>query len=641
MKRVFSHFFRRYATTLIAALLLAVFSALVWSAAARKSETFDEGLFIAGGVAQVERANPNIDLSHPPLLRWLAGVSAVALGDAKMIPEPPPFTPLQAIDLRTLTLSDQFTWSQKMLYADPTSHDRLLFWGRFPFALLTVLTGVLIFLWARRHFGDAPALGTLALFLFTPEVLAHSQWAHSDIAASLMSVLVAIQLGRTLENPSRQHDLLLAGSLGLSVGVKLTLLALVPVCVVLLAIADIDERRTVGAYVSRYAGRFALILGVVWIAIFVAHLPRPRVFAPHAFQLQDLSLLVHSPPDAGLTQFLQSLLGRIPLPDNFLKGVVYTLLLAKRGQIAYFRGHIGNGWWYYYPVAIVLKYPSSTLVLALLGLAAFLRSDLVGWPHKVAWTVVPATVLVLAMMNRFDAGVRTVLPLAPFYALWAGAAFHRYRKGVGQWAVIGLFGVSILSGILAYPNFLSYFNPLAGGTKAADHWLVDSNYDWGQSLPQLKEALDRRGIERVHLAYFGMARPEHYGIEALPADVKEPGWYAISRSYLAGWWPPGDPYGWLRKIPPEELPGGSIALIRVRETCPERLLPCSPPPPKTEAGRDPSPCPPPVELVTPSQGLIGKTHHPKSTSSLTPTRFPLLCARISSVKLVGPLLAAL
>ena len=114
-----------------------------------------------------------------------------------------------------------------------------------------------------------------------------------------------------------------------------------------------------------------------------------------------------------------------------------------------------------------------------------------------------------------------------------------------------------------YPNFLTYFTPVLGGTPAAARWLVDSNLDWGQDLPALKQALDRRGIQEVRLGYFGAGRPSHWGIRGLPAGGREPGWYAISRSFLSGMWPPGDPYAWLRAREPVELVGGSIALFRV------------------------------------------------------------------------------
>lgn len=548
----------------VAAALSILFAGLVWSAAAQKSETIDEGLFIGLGVAQFERADPNVDLTHPPLLRWLAGSSAVVLGNARLPDQPVPSTPLEVMDLSGNKLAEEFAWTKSFFYSDTHAHDRVLFWGRFPFALLAILTGGLLYREASRHLDPVSALGGLAIFLFTPEILAHAQWAHSDLAAALTTFLVALALARSLERDSRPDDLLLGAALGLAVMVKLTGLALIPVCLGILLVSDLREERQTRSLLLRFALRVATIGGVVWIVVVASHLPRPRLFTPHEFRVEDLSILLHAPPDAGLVQFSQSVLRSLPLPDNFLKGIVYTLLLSQRGQTSWFHGESGLGWWYYYPAAIFLKYPTSTLLLALTGLSFVSSSDRLSFGRKVAWTAIPASLLVLAMTNKVNIGVRAVLPLVPFFALWSAYLLYRMEGRLRSAAAWGLVAISVCSGVLSYPNFLAYFNPIVGGTEAADRWLVDSNYDWGQSLPQLRDAMDRHGIDRVHLAYFGVAKPEHYGIRTLSADLHQTGWYAISRSYLTGWWPPEDPYGWLREIPPTELPGGSIALIHVR-----------------------------------------------------------------------------
>ncbi len=126
-----------------------------------------------------------------------------------------------------------------------------------------------------------------------------------------------------------------------------------------------------------------------------------------------------------------------------------------------------------------------------------------------------------------------------------------------------LLGASVASGILAFPNFLSYFNPLMGGNRAADKWLADSNLDWGQDLPALARELRRLRISPVRVDYFGLARPEHWGIRGLDPKVVAPGWYAISRSALCGLWKGGDPDAWLRRLEPVAIPGGSISIYQV------------------------------------------------------------------------------
>ena len=46
--------------------------------------------------------------------------------------------------------------------------------------------------------------------------------------------------------------------------------------------------------------------------------------------------------------------------------------------------------------------------------------------------------------------------------------------------------------------------------------MVDSNYDWGQDLKPLGSGLKELGNPPVILSYFGVARPEYYGIKYIP-----------------------------------------------------------------------------------------------------------------------------
>ena len=99
----------------------------------------------------------------------------------------------------------------------------------------------------------------------------------------------------------------------------------------------------------------------------------------------------------------------------------------------------------------------------------------------------------------------------------------------------------LITSIATYPSYLSYFNELAGGSSQGYKYLIDSNLDWGQDLPKLKQYLDENEIDNIYLEYFGQADPEHYGINYEPiltngeireAEAIPEGTYAISVSSL-------------------------------------------------------------------------------------------------------------
>jgi hypothetical protein len=78
-----------------------------------------------------------------------------------------------------------------------------------------------------------------------------------------------------------------------------------------------------------------------------------------------------------------------------------------------------------------------------------------------------------------------------------------------------LLGLGLLDVYRVHPNYLAYFNSMAGGPDAGYHWLKDSDQDWGQSLPSVGEYLKKHPASAVFLSYAGAGRPEAYGISYL------------------------------------------------------------------------------------------------------------------------------
>jgi hypothetical protein len=85
------------------------------------------------------------------------------------------------------------------------------------------------------------------------------------------------------------------------------------------------------------------------------------------------------------------------------------------------------------------------------------------------------------------------------------------------------------SSLLSHPDYLAYFNELAGSEP--EKILVDSDLDWGQDAKRLSQRLHEVGASEVYLALFanGAFEREHGfppSYQALP-DRPGPGWNAI------------------------------------------------------------------------------------------------------------------
>ena len=115
---------------------------------------------------------------------------------------------------------------------------------------------------------------------------------------------------------------------------------------------------------------------------------------------------------------------------------------------------------------------------------------------------------------------------------WAVIAFWRRfraplpRLGFAAAAIAGLWSTATV-----HPEYLAYFNELGGSRP--ERILVDSDLDWGQDLPRLRDALRARGIDSVTIAYYGSGVPELYGIPVRRKwqrgdEVR--GWFVVSQT---------------------------------------------------------------------------------------------------------------
>jgi hypothetical protein len=202
------------------------------------------------------------------------------------------------------------------------------------------------------------------------------------------------------------------------------------------------------------------------------------------------------------------------------RGFQFQLSRATHGDgILYLNGERSRtGWYHYFAVALLLKLP--------LGLLACLP----GRTRPLLWFALPPLIFLLAAsLSRVNLGVRVVLPVLPFLYVFAA------RLVTGRaWQRLFVMLAIVWCGVSSWraaPFQVAYFNELGGGMGQ----LADSNLDWGQGLPLLKEHIQREGLGTIYLSYFGTDRPEAYGIQYQPL----PGYGRVALP-LATTVPPGE-----------------------------------------------------------------------------------------------------
>jgi hypothetical protein len=496
--------------------LLAQMAAAMVSTALAQTPTIDEPVYAGTAVVYVQQHSLRYNPEHPPLGKLLIG-AGLAFGD--VAPPDPSFD------------GDQTALGRRVLYESGNDPWRLMLLARLPVIVLTLLFGLVVLAFARdvlgRPAGAAGGLFALALYAFSPDLIAHGSLATLDVPAAGFVVTAIWLVWRARLRPLRY--LPLAGlALGAAVATKTNALAAVPVVLLLAVLSGwhAARDRTVGRRLALGAGTVAGIVlaavAVVWVS-YLAVDPRLRWSAP-----PDL------PAVHGL---LGVAVDWLPFPRPYRDGmrVQFGFEDATWGSFLFGEQYVGSRW-YYLPAALLVKTPLGMLVLWVLGVAAMaaVRRLRPAAPYVLLSAV---ALFAAAQVGSRDLGVRYVL-FVPMLLAVAAACVVAVRW---RWARVGAVVLVLLvaaSSLATYPYYLPYANEAFGGPANAHRHLHDSNVDWGQDLGRLADHLRRRyPDERVWLVYKGAGVPSYYGIDAPdprtvpPGDVH--GLLAVSDSAVA------------------------------------------------------------------------------------------------------------
>ncbi|MDQ1021947.1 hypothetical protein QFZ43_008496 [Streptomyces afghaniensis] len=476
---------RRWPLPLLVSVLLAAMAFAMVSTAVRQTPTIDEPVYVGAAAEYTHQHRLRHNPEHPPLGKLLIG-AGVALADPRVDPS---FT------------GDQGAVGRHLLYETGNDPWRLMLWARLPVIALTLLFGLAVFAFARELAGTAGALAALALYCFSPDVIAHGSLATLDVPAAGFVLTSAWLLWRARRKPLPY--LPLAGAaLGAALATKMSMLPAVPVLMALAAVsvwhASEGGRRLVRAAVG--AGVVALAaIAVVWAAYLMVD---PRLhWTPEQ----------HVPVVHGLRGLLVRLL---PFPEAYRDGMRVQFGLENRPWQGFLFGRLySDPLWYYLPAALLVKTPLGMLALWAAGavVVVAVRRLRPAAPYVLA---PPLVLLAAAMQGARDFGTRYAVFLPLFLAVAAGCVLVVRRRwvSVGVGVLVAFVAVSSLR---TYPYYLPYANEAFGGPGRTRELLHDSNVDWGQDLGRLAERLrERYRGERVWLVYKGSGVPSFYGIRA-------------------------------------------------------------------------------------------------------------------------------
>jgi hypothetical protein len=544
-----------------AAVLLILYYVMAVSAVAQKSMTFDEMAHLTGGYTYWAFNDYRL---HPENGNWpqrLGALPAILSGASFPSLDQPAWT-----NANVYVIGDQF------LYSSGNDADTMLGRGRLLVALVAVVLGALVYAWASRLVSPAAGLLSLVLFVFSPTLLAHGPLVTSDTMASLFFTAAVGAMWVMLQ---RITPLTVFGSAVLVAGAFLSKLSgpiLVPIAAVMVAVRLISTQALpvrVGRRSIDVTGRLrqlgilagaGVVIGLVaWVILWASFGFRYSAF--HVTTGAD-TFLGHVTEQPGLGGWMLATARQFHLlPEAYIYGLGLTVQFASE-RASFLNGQFGTtGWWWYFPYAFLVKTTIPGMIVGVLAIAAFVArrrnqpDRRAIWIHLYAATPLVALIVIymaFALTTHLNIGHRHLLPIYPALCILAGGAAYwlesflqrpsvpvaqsgrdrrkqrsQARATTSRSPAVVAAGVAtavllawhVGESLTIRPDYLAYFNQLAGGPSEGYKHLADSSLDWGQDLPALKKWLDREGLQppgatNVYLSYFGTARPEYYGIQA-------------------------------------------------------------------------------------------------------------------------------
>lgn len=594
--------------------LIALFAIVSYSAVVTKGATFDEPLHLVGGYLQRHLSDYRIDPEDPALFNHLAA-----------LPLKRQLTVNTSIVAWQESLQEhwlQWHVTRQVLYRSP-GVDSVAILNRSRAVMLgaALLLPVVIAWWGWRLAGPVAAMVGVALVTLDPNFLGHAPLVKNDVLLTMLWLAACAIVWQVGRRAAWGWIGLLTVVCGLAVNVKFSGLLLGPVVAGLLlyrAMCGVPWR--VGR--CELVTRGQRLVAVACICVACAVVTYAMTWAAYGFRFAPtpegelfdhrplLALIAENtymrqqgqagnPPAWFLERFQPPTSVRLALwaqdhrllPQAWLYGFIYTYATSM-ARDSYLLGERSLfGWPHYFPVAMAVKTPLATLVtIAVTGVVMVvlrlqkkldsLSPRLLDRWDLLCLTAPPAFYALLAITGSLNLGLRHIFPVYPFIFLGVGvcaATFWYVSRQRTAWIGGALVLILAIESLSAWPNYIAFFNVAAGGTEGGTRFLSDSNLDWGQDLPQLARFRRENPDGTLYLMYFGVDDPAAHGIDFEPlhgtfpdrpyAQVSQPGYIAISVTYLQGTYQPPERAQRLQIIAgalePVAAPGGTIYVFRI------------------------------------------------------------------------------
>lgn len=575
-------------TNLLAVGLLVLMLGLAFFSIKDRANTMDELAHTPAGYSYIIKKDMRLNPEHPPLLKDLAGLS-ILIGSK--ITKTLIYFPDQVKSWQE-DLNGQWDFGREFLFRNNNDADKIIFFARLPMLLIMLVLGWYVFRWAREIYGNKAGLLALFLYSLSPTFLAHGRLVTTDVGAAAAFFISIYYLVKWLEKPNRKNMVIAGLVFGLALLTKFSLVLLIPYFIFIVFVWALINNPLKNPWFYRLlkAGIGLLLIGLIGMALIWPVYQFHTWNYPVEKQLADAQANLKTYGGRWLADPVIWMSDKPILRPygQFFTGLLMVIQRSAGGNTTYFLGEISNqAWSYYFPTVFLIKVPLAFLILILLAISRLnIKTDSQNKAlvKLTKFSLISFFILFwfVSVRSNLNIGIRHILPTFPIlYVLISGQiakVLEKDKKFIKILVIILLLWYG-LGTINAYPNFISYFNELIGGSSQGYKYVTDSNLDWGQDLKQLAQFIEENNIEMIYIDYFGGDdlnyrfgdKYQPWWGDRNPNELPSNGWLAVSTTLLQGgrgktvhgYNEKTDYYNWLNQYEPVEIINNSIFIYQI------------------------------------------------------------------------------
>ena len=401
-------------SSFIAAFLLVVMFILAVTSAAGDSAIVDEVAHIPAGYSYLKFQDYRLNPEHPPLIKAMAAVPLVFMNLKFPLDHP----------AWTTEPNGQWETGWQFIYHIGNNADKIIFASRIPEILLMLLLGFYLYKWTAELYNRKAALLALFLYAFSPTIIAHSRFVATDLGVTVFIFIALYYFIKFIKKPNRKNLVIAGITLGLAELAKYSAILLLPFfgIVTLIAIftknissplkkpeknislsgetkdelqnsysntppTSSQKKKYFQSFTQRGINRLKLggfYLGSLFLIFIIAYLlvgaSYQAIMVNYPIEKQHQLISASLPPTIELfnQKFNLSILHQAtdnqilrPYSQYFL-GLAMVMSHVEGGHTTFLMGDFSNqGWWYYFPVAFLIKIPLALHILILITLTFF------------------------------------------------------------------------------------------------------------------------------------------------------------------------------------------------------------------------------------------------------------------------------